>query len=108
MISRILFVLLTWPATSAGKQLGRLLVPLTRRDAGLIWPLLPNPEFSCGKRCGQATHILLILSTKMTQNGSPATHAEGALFDVPPQNLVHSGLPTGARCPKGFHAIRGA
>src|ERR1035441_7301108 len=45
MISRILFVLLTWPATSAGKQLGRLLVSLTRRDAGLIWPLLPILNF---------------------------------------------------------------
>jgi hypothetical protein len=45
MISRILSVLLTWPATSAGKQLGRLMVPLTRRDAGLIWPLLPILNF---------------------------------------------------------------
>src|ERR1022692_3644334 len=48
MISRILFVLLTWPATSAGKQLGRLLVPLTRRYAGLIWPLLPILNFPNG------------------------------------------------------------
>ena len=37
--------------------------PLTRRDTGPLAPAA-NPELSYGKRCGQATHNLLLLSTK--------------------------------------------
>ena len=36
-LAHLVNLLLTWPATSAGKQ------RLTRRDAGQ-WPLLPNPD----------------------------------------------------------------
>ena len=52
-------VLLTWPATSAGKQLAWAHnSSLTRRDTGLDWPLLPNPELCNGKTSGQATLVL--------------------------------------------------
>ena len=36
---------------------------LTRRDTGLEAPAA-HPEFSCGKRCGQATHNLFHYPTK--------------------------------------------
>jgi hypothetical protein len=41
---------------------------LTRRDTGLLAPAA-NPDFLFGKMCGQATHNLLPLSTKMGRSG---------------------------------------
>jgi len=37
---------------------------LTRRDAGLIWPLLPNPELCNGKTSGQATLVSIQYARK--------------------------------------------
>jgi hypothetical protein len=52
-------LLLSWPATSAGKQRG----VWHAATQGLFAPSA-NPELSYGKRCGQATHNLLHYPTK--------------------------------------------
>jgi len=44
---------------------------LTRRDAGLIWPLLPNPEMCNGKTSGQATLVSIQYARKPRKGEEP-------------------------------------
>jgi hypothetical protein len=103
---------LMWPATSAGKQLVLQLEPfklrhLTRRNAGLMGPCCPIPEFL--KRDSQAVRHTLVLiyypRKPVNAEAQSQTLSASCLFDVRPQDLVHTRLPPSSRAPKRLHDI---
>ncbi len=78
MISRIVVVLLSWPATSAGKQLAWSRQPTDTPRHRAARPLLPNPELCNGKSSGQATLVLIYYPRKRCL-GKAARHTNRLL-----------------------------